>query len=130
MSDPGASAYIVRDISNTTESGGWRWTYRNPELRVYLPRQRGLKFVMDFAIPQRIFRETGPITLTVKINGKALDQIRVNSGGEQHYRKDVPPALIVPETENTVSLEPDKVWTSKQDGAVLGFILSRAGFTE
>ena len=32
--------------------------------------------------------------------------------------------------ENIVAIEADKVWTSKEDGATLGFILSRAGFVE
>jgi hypothetical protein len=130
MSDAGADAYIVRDISSTTENGGWRWTYRSPELRFYVPKAAGLKFRMDFAVPDRIFHSTGPITLTFRMNGKPFDVLRVDKGGEQQYLKEVPPGLIVPETANTVAIAPDKVWTSEQDGATLGFVLMRAGFTE
>jgi len=131
MSDSTAGAYIVRDISDTTEAGGWRWTHRHPQLRFFLPKTTGLKFSMDFAIPNRVMREVGaPITLAFSINGHPFDTLKLEQGGEQHYRKEVPAALLKANLTNIVSIEPDKVWTSKEDGAVLGFILSRAGFTE
>jgi hypothetical protein len=130
MSDPFAGAYIVRDVSDTTESGGWRWTYRHPELRFFVPSVKHLYFSMDFSFPERIFRETGPVTLTFSINGRPFDRARYEKGGQQHYRKEVPPGLLEADAENTVAIEPDKVWVSKADGAVLGFILASAGFSE
>ena len=131
MSDPFASAYIVKDIADTTESGGWRWTYRRPELRFFVPATaQHLYFTMDFSFPERIFRETGPVTLTFTINGRPFDRSRFEKGGQLHYRKQVPPGLLQPDAENTVVIEPDRVWVSKTDGAALGFILASAGFSE
>jgi len=130
MSAPDASAYIAGGISDTTESGGWRWTGRRPSLRFFLSRVDGLSFVMDYAYPERIFREIGPVTLTVWVNGRLLDTARIEKGGQLSYRKAVPASMLRLGMENSVVIEPDRVWTSKSDGAVLGFVLSRAGFSE
>ena len=130
MSDPSANTYIVRDVSDTTESGGWRWAYRKPELRFFLDSVQHMNFVMDFSFPERIFRETGPVTLAIFINGQPFDRAKFEKGGEQHYRHPVPASLLRAGTANFVRIEPDHVWTSKTDGAALGFILSRAGFSE
>ena len=131
MSDPFAGAYIVRDVSDTTESGGWRWAYRRPELRFFVPAAAShLNFTMDFSFPERMFRETGPVTLTISINGRLFDRPHYEKGGQQHYRREVPPGMLEADAENTVTIEPDKVWVSKTDGAALGFILAGAGFSE
>ena len=54
----------------------------------------GLKFTMDFSLPERTFRETGPVTLTFTLNGKLLDRARFEQAGQLHYSHDVPPALL------------------------------------
>jgi len=129
MTDPAVNAYIVKDVSDTTE-GNWRWTYRRPELRFFLTKADHLRFTMDFSFPQRTLRETGPVTLSFFINGKLLDKQKFAESGGQHYEKDVPPEMLHAGAVNNVAIEPDKVWVSKTDGAVLGFILTRAGFSE
>ncbi len=45
---------------------------------------------MDFSIPERTMRDTGPVTLTFTVNGKLLDRLRVEQAGEHHYAHDVP----------------------------------------
>jgi hypothetical protein len=129
MSDPLAGSYIVKDVSGTTEAGGWRWAYRRPELRFFVPRTDRIKFTMDFAIPERMFRDIAPVTISYFLNGKLFDKVRYDSGGQMKYCKQVPPGMLRP-GENFVAIEPDKVWVSKTDGAELGFILTRVGFAE
>jgi hypothetical protein len=130
MSDPAASAYIVKDVSDSSEGLGWRWTHRRPELRFFLPTAEHLDFLMDFSLPEVTFRETGPVTLSFFINGKLFDRVLYEKAGEQHYRKPVPASFLNSGTVNVVAIEPDKVWVSKADGAQLGFVLVRAGFSE
>jgi hypothetical protein len=85
---------------------------------------------MDFAIPERTLRDTGPVTLTFTINGQVLDRVRCEKAGEQHYAHEVPSGMLRANAINLVGIDPDPVWVSKADGGRLGFILSRAGFTE
>ncbi|MEO8597357.1 MAG: hypothetical protein ABI759_28825 [Candidatus Solibacter sp.] len=129
MADPHADAYIVQDVA-PSGPGTWRWVYDHPVLQFLVPAVPRLKFVMDFSLPERTLRETGPVTLTFSINGRLLDRLRCEQGGELHYAHDVPPDMLRANAINRVAVDPNPVWVSKADGGRLGFILSRAGFTE
>ena len=129
MDDPRADLYLVRDFQDHGP-GTWRWAYAHPVLRFFVPGAPDLKFAMDFSIPERTFRDTGPVTLSLRINGALFDRHRVESPGEHHYSKAVPPELLRANQENLVAIDPDPVWVSKADGGKLGFILSRAGFRD
>jgi hypothetical protein len=128
MSDPTVDAYIVRDISRTTEVGSWRWAYRHPQMRFYLRGADKLHFVLDARLAENTFKDTGPVTLSIQINGHELDKIVFDKPGDRHFDKLVPAEFLQPHSENFVSFETDKQWVSKEDGAVLSFVLTRAGF--
>src|SRR5664279_257886 len=109
-----------------------------PEQRVPLtvPRSGALGYYFSMADPNadaylvKDVADSGPVTLTFTINGKLLDRLRCEKSGEQHYAHDVPPGMLRAGAINMVAIDPDPVWVSKADGGRLGFILSRAGFTE
>jgi hypothetical protein len=129
MSDPNADAYLVQGVADHGP-GTWRWVFDHPVLRFALPAVTQVNFTMDFAIPERTMRETGPVTFTIRINGSVLDRPVWDKPGELHYAHTVPPQLLRPNAINLVAIDPDPVWVSQADGGRLGFILSRAGFTE
>ena len=129
MSDATADAYLVRDFA-ARDGGGTRWAYDHPVLRFFVPVAPRLRFYLEFALPERAFRETGPVTLTFRINGEVLDRHCFETAGHQHYTHDVPPALLRANAVNLVAIDPEPVWVSKADGGRLGFILARAGFLE
>jgi hypothetical protein len=129
MDDPHADLYLVQDLQDHGP-GTWRWAYSHPVLRFFVPDVPRLKFTMDFAIPERTFRETGPVTLTLRLNGAVFDRHVCEQAGELHYSQPVPGELLHKGAVNLVAIDPNPVWVSKADGGRLGFILSRAGFTE
>lgn len=129
MDDPHADQYLVQDFQDHGP-GTWRWAYSHPVLRFLVPDAPRLKFTMDFSLPERTFHETGPVTLHLRINGAVFDDPRFEQPGELHYSRLVPGGLLRPGQENRVAIDPSPVWVSKADGGRLGFILSRAGFTE
>lgn len=130
MSDPNADAYIVKDVSESAEAGSWRWARKRPELRFFLDSIEHLNFKVDFSVAESTFRETGPVAISVFINGKLLHTIQCAEPGEKRFDKPVPSKWLRPKSVNFAALEVDKVWVSKTDGAILGFILTRAGFTQ
>jgi len=130
MSNPNAAAYIVQGISDATEGTGYRWAYEHPVLRYFVPPMDRPKFVMEFALPERIFRITGPVTLTFSLNGKRFDRTTYSHPGQLQYEHEVPPELFLWDDINLVSIEADKVWTSQADGRKLAFVVSRVGFVE
>lgn len=129
LSDPNADAYLVHDFA-PSDGGASRWALDHPVLRFFVPAAPRLRFAMDFALPERTFRDTGPVTLTFRINGELLDRHRCDTAGQQHYEHDVPPPLLRPNAVNLVAIDPDPVWVSKSDGGRIGFVLARAGFTD
>lgn len=129
MRDPNSSAYVVQGIADRTEVP-WRWAYEHPVLRFLVPDVGRLRFVLDFSLPERTFRETGPVTLTIALNGKRFDRARFETPGELHYSHAVAPSFLNRHGENRVAIDPEPVWLSKDDGGKLGFIISRAGFAE
>ena len=129
MSDAVADAYIVRDISPTTEAHPWRWAYRHPELRFFLRSVSGMRFVLDAGVPDTSFNDMGPLTLTLRINDREFDKVRFDRPGTQHYEKPVPSEFLRAGAENFVAIEPDKVYVPP-DGGTFSFVLVKAGFVK
>ena len=129
MNDPNAKAHILKDVSATVESGAWRWVFKRPELRFALAGVKDVKLVMDFAIAKETFDATGPVTISFFVNDRLLEAVRYDQPGNKHFEKPVPAGWLRPDAMTTVAAEIDKLYKSPQDGAELGFILSRAGFT-
>ena len=133
MADPNADAYLVQGVADRGP-GTWRWAFEHPVLRFFVPSEPGrqftLQFTLEFTIPESTFRDTGPVTLSISMNGKPFDTARCERPGQHSYLHAVPPELLHAGALNLVAIDPHPVWVSPADGGRLGFILSRAGFTE
>lgn len=128
MADPDAGQHIVRDILGQT--GSWRWTAKQPEVRLTIRTNQMLHFVIDFTIVQAILKETGPLTLTFFVNGRQLDRVTYATEGARHLDEPVPADWVQPNQEMLLGAETDKVWYSPLDRQALGFIISRIGLTQ
>lgn len=130
MNDPDAEAHMVKDIVRHLEGGSWRWAQQRPTVQVVIRNVENQKFTIDFAIADATFKDTGPVTMSFFVNDQLLDKVRYDQPGQKHFEKSVPPAWLKPNTDNTAAAEIDKIWTSPTDGAKLGFVLTRLGFTQ
>jgi len=127
FSEASADSSIVQDIAKGGQPGPWRWTGKRPTIRLTLLSTKALKFHAEFAIPDATFKDTGPVTLSFFINGRLLDEQRYEAPGQKTFDKPVPAEWLQAPGTNTLAIETDKIWISKDDGAKLGFILSRIG---
>jgi hypothetical protein len=128
MADGDADKHFVRDIQGL--SGTWRWTGKRPEVRVFLRTNQMLHCIVDFAIAEATFKDTGPVTLTFFVNSHPIGTERYAAPGPQHFDKPVPPEWVEAGKEATVGAEIDKPWISPADHAALGFILTRMGLAQ
>ena len=128
MGDPRSSDCIVSDVSPIAEGSGWRWTYLEPTLKFYLPTYGQQRFVMDFFISETTFKDTGPVTLSVFVNGGLLTRLRCSRPGGYHLDRPVPSAWLQRANPAIVRAVLDKVWVAPRDGARLGYALTGAGF--
>jgi hypothetical protein len=129
MNQADAPSRFVRDISAAL-AGTWRWTGQRPAIDIFMRANQGILYVIDFAVPDATFKDTGPVTLSFYVNDHLLDTVRYATPGDKHFEKPVPPEWIPVGRESTVSAEIDKVWTAPTDGVKLGFVLVRMGLTQ
>ncbi|MBI1897885.1 MAG: hypothetical protein HYS04_15345 [Acidobacteria bacterium] len=128
MSDPEAPVYFLGGINRDTSGDAWRWVAPRSALAFRLPQREGWRFIADLTVPEITFKETGPVTITITINGHPFETLRFDQHGDKHVEKPVPAAWIRPMEANIASMTADRFWTSPSDGAQFAFILSRAGF--
>ena len=65
MSDANAAQYLVKGVADGPAGASWRWVYKRPEFRFLLADHRGIRFFMEFALPEQTFQQTGPVTLSI-----------------------------------------------------------------
>ena len=129
MSDADAPSRFVNDIAPKL-ADSWRWTGQHPTVNVFMRANDGVRYVIDFTLPEVTFKETGPVTVSFYVNEHKLDSVRYTEPGNKHFEKPVPPEWIPIRQESKVAAEIDKTWTSESDGNQLGFILTRIGLTQ
>jgi len=127
MDDPAADDYIVRDISPGRSHH--RWAFLHPELRFRIKEAGYSKFAADFAIPEVTFKVTGPVTVSVAVEGRRIGSIRCDHAGDYLMEKPVPAGVLQAGKEVHVTFEAHPRWVSPDDGAELSFFLRSAGFT-
>jgi hypothetical protein len=129
MADADSISHIVADISPGAPAE-WRWTFQKPTVKVVASTNQGLRYTIDFSLPEVTFKETGPVTMTFLVNDHVLDSVRYTASGEYHYEKAVPANWVEPLQDTVLAAAIDKVWVAPADGAKLGFILTRIGLTQ
>lgn len=127
MNDPDAAQRIVKDIYDPFGSS-WRWTAKQPTVKVLVYAVDNVKLSADFTIWAEGLKQTGPLQLSFFVNGHKLDELKYSAPGYQHYEKAVPAEWLASDTESTISVDVDKLYVSPQDGVKFGIILTRIGF--
>src|SRR5579883_1000911 len=128
MSDPGVTNMFIRDIEGTLNNNAWRWTGKSPALRLQLSTAANQHFVADFAVPEPGFAHTGPVQITIQINGRTLATVNCDKPGPHHIDQAVPSDWLNTQLDNFAAFEIDKTWRDNGMDHDYGFILTDAGF--
>jgi hypothetical protein len=129
MVDPDAHLKFAQDFFDQP-GGSWRWTGKRPTVKLKLRSNENLKYTIDFTVPGVTFKETGPVTISFFVNDHKVDEVRYETTGVKHFEKPIPADWVIPGQDTTVGAEIDKTWVAKDDGAILGLIISRIGLTQ
>ncbi len=129
MSDGDADSHIVSGIL-PAGGGSWRWASQRPTVRVLLRHVENLEFIMDFSVADATFKSTGPVAFTFFVNDHELGSANYTMPGVYHFEKPVPESWLEADKDATLAAEVDKVWVAPEDGAKLGFILTRIGLRQ
>jgi hypothetical protein len=121
-----SAALIVRDIAHNVAD--LRWTAENPEVRGLLPDAGPWYAVMDFEIVEATFRDTGPVTVELFLNGTLAARERYVSPGKKRLSAPAPAEALRTPGENMLKASIRPVWVAPNDGAKLGVLLQGMGF--
>ena len=80
---------VIKDVF-VDEEGPWRWTGANPELRFALSSTANRTLVVDFAINDRTFRDTGALTIGYYVNDHLAARERYDVVRRQDVRESNP----------------------------------------
>jgi len=130
MSELSAPRHFVSDVVPELHDDNWRWTMQRPTFKFQLPTTLGLSLAVDYTVPDLTFKRTGPVKITVYVEGHKLDDIVVNKDKKETWKKEVPSEWLTTERPVVVRLEIDKMWTSDHNEMRRGFIITGIGFVQ
>jgi hypothetical protein len=113
------------------EDGAWRWMAKRAEVTLQTPTNTGLAFDMQLYFPpDHMQRAGGPVTLTVRINGRPLGEETYSEPGGYRFTKPVPEHLLAfPRSQVTIRMN-RAIPPSSSDLRELGTVVQALGFLE
>ena len=123
-------ARVLADVIEGAKTSDARWTGQHPEFSFALARTTDLDLYIRFAVHSRTFADTGPVTLSIYVNGDRIDQARFDTSGEKKYSHTVPSSLLERKNPAVVRIEVDPAWSPPDYGPKLGILLFDIGFED
>jgi hypothetical protein len=90
MTDPKAPEQFQGGIDPVLTQGAWRWTGKSAAVRLLAPKTTPVKLRIDATFPEVVFRESGPVTVAISVEGHAFDSVQFSSPGVLRVDKTVP----------------------------------------
>ncbi len=123
----GAQRHLLRDFMEGAETDQWRWTFARPALLFHVSERANMKFKMDFLIPSQTFKSTGPLRMTVWLNGRRLGEKTYDAPEQQTFEQAVSPEWLRSDGISLIETTLDKYLVA-DDGQKLGYLFLRGGF--
>jgi len=111
------------------EDGAWRWMAKQAEVVLRTPADPAMSFEMDLFFPPGYMQNAGgPVTVSVRVNGKPLTRRSYFAPGSYHLAAEVPAGLTSFPT-STVSIRLNRALPpSGSELRELGAIVTQLGF--
>jgi hypothetical protein len=131
MGEPKDESQILGGFGQL-ESGAWRWTERKFSVSLGTPlpaRVKGAKLEMKCAVADVIAQQLLPLTVSVKLNGRALEPKKLTAAGQQTVTFPVPKEALS-EDAVVAEFELDKAARQGNEAREFGLIVVSVGFIE
>lgn len=128
MADADIEKHVLRDVLHSDAGEPSRWTGAHPAFRLLLDDVEGLQFYIHLFLPEPTFQVTGPVKLTVTINGTVVATPQFKGEGDHEFQCVIPNGLLKRKEPATVSMDVHPPYVSPRDGTRLGVLLFAVGF--
>jgi hypothetical protein len=125
---PGVNGHFLRDVMEASESDLQRWTFEHPTYLFGTPRETRTRFRLHMRLPLATWRKTGPLRLTLKINGRRAGERALSHAEDHDLEWPVPPECLRSDGLALVETELDKYFIAEADGQKLGYLFVAGGF--
>lgn len=130
MEEPNADIYLVSGILPDAPGSRWRWANPKAELRFQFLQAAAATFFIDLVLADSVFRETGPVEFTFRLEGREFARTRLDRPGGHHFEAPVEAGWVNAALPSTLTIEADRYFTAPTDGVKLAFLLVAAGFRQ
>ena len=124
----GANGHFLRDVMGGPDTDAQRWTFERPAFLFDVSNRSNLKFRLDFRLPVATYRHTGPVRLTVWINGRRLAEQLYSTPEDQSFERPVLPQWLGEDGLAIVETTVDKYYIAAEDKQKLGYLFLSGGF--
>jgi hypothetical protein len=130
MGRPGAERHFLHDVMGGTPADPYRWTFERPALLFQVPKRGNTKFKMDLVVHGDTFKKTGPLRMTVWLNGKPIGQKVYDSPEKQTFQQEIAPEWLRSDGLALVETTLDTYYVAPADQRKLGYLFVRGGFVQ
>lgn len=125
---PESARAMLRDVMPGA-TGKYRWTYHRPAFLMHTPGAGAgtVRFELRFGLHSAVFAKTGPVALTVFVNGRPIGTERYTQPEEHTFSKPVPAEALRKDGLALVETSLDQYMTG-DDGQRLGYLFMSAAF--
>lgn len=130
VADPRATTQLMRGFHGV-EAAAWRWTEKSFAVSLKPPKNanvNGAALVVQLAVPEVSLKAMGPLTLSAKVGGVALEPEKFEQAGDAEYRRDVPASALAGDMVNVEFTLDKAIAPTAQDQRELGIIVKMVGF--
>ena len=123
MTEPAGKSQVARGMV----PGDNVWAFNRVLLFFRVQQTENVKFAMRFGVHSDVFSHTGPITVSIRINGKPFAHETYNRPEEYVFEKPVPAGFLAADSLTVIDVGVDKYYLTP-DGTKLTVLLLEAGF--
>jgi len=107
-----------------------KWTTDKIRFRFQLSSFAGRDFYMQYSVHDVTFRQTGPVRITIALNGATFDSFVKTAPDDYEYKHAADQIALPPNQPFEVTLTIDPPYIAPDDGARLGILLTTIGFVD
>lgn len=127
MSDPDANVHILADVFDAPDGSEFRFTGLHPQFLLHVDNLAGLVLYVRFFNHDEALRARGPVSLTVRVNGKTLESRRFDTPGDLESRWPLREGWLEKPGPVEISLDVDPPWP-QPGGTKRGVLMHSIGF--
>ena len=130
MSDLRSEGFIIQDVLTLDGPSEFAWTNHRPRFQVWLDDGASRVFRMRIGVPEETFTSTGPVTVSVLVNGQRIAAPRFDQPGMHDYECPVAEALLAEHSPAIVGLDIQPVFLDPRTHKELGVLLYLIGLPQ